>query len=166
GDGFKQRPVMANPAPDRRSVEQIGAVIAIDDEAAIFRDDIEKQIEIHKALGIGAGRNAKALEAEILLDALQVELRFDQGEPVDLAWHVERPDEGPESVGLMIGCVEKKLFRFARRLSEGDTLAKHASQRQEVDAMTDERPFAMQALSGRRDAGDDIVLSAQAGKQQ
>jgi hypothetical protein len=34
-------------------------VIAIDDKAAVFRDNIEKQIEIHKTLGIGTGRDGE-----------------------------------------------------------------------------------------------------------
>ena len=147
-------------------LEQVRAVIAIDDEAVILRDDIEKQIEIHKTLGIGVGRDGEILEGKILPDPLQIELRFDQGEPVDLPRHVERPDEGPESVALMIGRIEKKLLGLARGLEEGDAVWELASQRQEVDAMADERPFVVHALPGGRNAGDDIGLSAQAGKQQ
>ena len=116
GDGFEQRPVMADPALDSCRIEQVSAVVAINDKLGVFRYDIEKQIEIHKALGIGVGRDGKILEVKILLDPLQIELRFDQGKPVDLAWQVKRPDERPESVTLMICRIEKQLLGFARRL--------------------------------------------------
>jgi hypothetical protein len=97
GDGFEQCPVIAYPALDSCRIEQVRAVVAINDKPGVFRDDIEKQIKIHKALGIGVGRDSKILEVKILLDPLQIELRFDQGKPVDLAWQVKRPDERPKS---------------------------------------------------------------------
>src|SRR4029077_14225536 len=76
------------------------------------------------------------------------------------------PDEGPESVALMIGRIEKKLLGLARGFEESDAVWELASQRQEVDAMANKRPFAVQALPRGRNAGDDAGLSAQAGKQQ
>src|SRR6202023_4045136 len=108
------------------------------------------------------GRDSEILKGKILPDPLKIELRLDQGEPVDVPRHVKRPDKGPESVALMIGRIEKKLLGLARGLEEGDTVWELASQRQEVDAMADERPAAASAMAGRGNGSQASGLPARA----
>ena len=65
---------MAQPSQDRGVVEEVGVVVAIDEQAVGRLDHVHEEIEIDESFGVGADFGADAGDAEIGAEAFEIEL--------------------------------------------------------------------------------------------
>ena len=85
---LEQRLIAREPANNRRFVEQVGIIVAIDAQAVGELDDVPENIVIHERLGVRlqCSIDSPAVFLDPACQPLEVELEFRQRKPVDLAW--------------------------------------------------------------------------------
>ena len=83
----QHRLVVAQPARDRRFIEQVCVVVTVDLQTLIRFNNIEEQIEVHSALRIRVNFRVQSCELGASADSLQVELHFHQWQAARVAWN-------------------------------------------------------------------------------
>ena len=152
---------VADPALERRGVEQIDVVVAIQAQAVRAFDEVEEEVEVAEGLRVRPRRHGEAGEVRTSGQFFQVELDLGQGQPARVARPTESAHERTVGEILMLEGVEQPGFRLLRLRGEGSVPVEPDPEREQVDAMTHEAGDAAQALSGRRDRDHDVALAAE-----
>ena len=155
--------VHAQPAPDRLVVEQVGVVLGLDTHAVGDRRHIEEQLEI-----LVVARDAAHLDVQpgemlpvgrhIRID---VEQHAHQRQPARVALQRELLQQRAVGQRLVLEGIEQQVARIAHQRLERCLCIDRHTQRQQVDAMADQRGHVTGELAGGRDADHQVVLRSQ-----
>ena len=165
-DGFKQRAEMAEPAPDRRRVENVRVVTANHAQSARARVAIDAEVELERTARVRIEFVRESGETDFTQRRIEIENRRDQRHATGHARHrkiLQQPAEGDAPV---LERLDHRVLSLCQQARECRRAVGLRAKRQHVHAMPDEMPATRRVvLSGGRDADGEIVLSGQAVKQ-
>ena len=101
---------MVEPAFDRRWIEQLAVVIAIENQTFLRLDHVEKQVEVHKTLGTSIDLDFQPGERQIrpACHTLQVKLHLHEREPGRIAPQPELLDQASVRVVLVLVSIQQR----------------------------------------------------------
>ena len=103
---LKQRLIAREPPNNRCFVKQIGVVVAIDAQAVRGLDDVPENIVIYEGFRVRLDLDYQFVGLDPVRQPLDIELKFRQRKPVDLAWGRKLPHDRAQRVVLMLISIE------------------------------------------------------------
>ncbi|VWC44722.1 hypothetical protein BAR24066_07266 [Burkholderia arboris] len=147
-------------------VEQIGVVVAIDQECLPRVEDVDVQIERGVADQRGDQADRQARQAGQRRHGLQIEDRRYQRGGVEIALRADFADQLGERIVLVLERVEQVLPGAGQEAGHGGLLGQRGAQRQQMRAVAGEAIAAGHGTAGHRDAGDNLLLAGDAVQEQ
>src|SRR5476649_15954 len=118
GDRFEDRLEMPQPAHDGFGIEEIGVMVALDFEDAVFLGGIDIQLG-HRGSGrspvgnaLGKELDLEAVEVLAELAALEVEDGREDRRPRGIALQLERIDEARKEIVLVLGSSKDEFQNY------------------------------------------------------
>ena len=128
----------------------------MDIEAVRALHDVKEQIRVDGRLRIRIDGHGKSREPSQSLYLFDIELQFRQRQPRGIAPDPEPADKCSISVRLMLVGIEHSFRDLRHDLLEGQCVPYRCTQRQEIDAMTDQGALLDLRLTCKRHPDDNV----------
>ncbi|VWD35692.1 hypothetical protein BLA50215_05005 [Burkholderia lata] len=162
----QQGPVDLEETLHGARVEQIGVVVAIDQECLPRVEHVDVQIERGMADQRGNEADRQAGQFGQRRHGFEVEDRRYQRRGVEIALCADFAYQLGERVILVLERVEQVLPGAGQEAGHGGLLRQRGAQRQQMRAVAGEAVAAGHGAAGHRDAGDDLLLARDTVQEQ
>ena len=147
---------MPDPARNGRRIEQLFRIVDIEANAIGAFDEVEEQVEVHRAFRIGCHPRLQAVKREVLAEPFEIELHASQRLHAAAAFSIETAHKRAERVVLVIERREDSLSRALEMTIERFGEIERCPDRQEVDAVANKCLLVEQRLSAGRNGEDHV----------
>ncbi|CAB3969489.1 hypothetical protein BCO9919_03787 [Burkholderia cenocepacia] len=162
----QQGPVDVEETLHRARVEQIGVVVAIDQECLPRVEHVDVQVERGMADERRHEADRQARQFGQRRHGFEVEDRRYQRRGVEIALRADFADQLGERIVLVLERIEQVLPGAGQEARHGGLLGQRGAQRQQMRAVAGEAVAAGHGAAGHRDAGDDRLLAGDAVQEQ
>ena len=161
GDGCKKGRELLQPAVDGGGVEQIGVVVALEQQPARAFAEVEEKVEVESALGVPVAGEGEVPERRRAGVAIEVEDDLDQRRATRGAGNAQGPQNAAERGLVVIIRVKDFAPDLTQVVFESGFGPEHGPDGEQVDAVAGEAGLARHRLTGRAKAEDDFGLSGE-----
>src|ERR1700730_3724252 len=156
---------MTQPVGNGAFVEQAGIVVAVKHQPILRLHDVQEDIEVDEALWIGVSFGLEAVELHVAAHPFEIELHLGQRQTAGIAWNLQLSDQATVGVVLVLVTSQHSLLHLRQEPRGSSIRGRLPTQRNEVDAVSNQHCVYHERLPGSGNSDDDIVLTAQAAQK-